>query len=450
MKVPGAFCVVMECFINMGLIVHLKRLGYLLSILEGEIARNSGNLLVLVRRSTCKKSKKTNLGAMKRIILLIVYVFFFSTTYSQEVKYGRTTGTLPFLEYGPGDDRLGGAKMTYLDTGILLQVVDSLNSDYIVALASNLKAFIAKSSVRFDPWHQPKPYYLSGNWRTYADNRFDYISIALPDRLPYRGTMQVNPNRLAIDLFGLTSNTNWITQKGKLKEVRNTWFEQMENGVLRVYVDLGSKMHWGHAVFYDSIGSRLVIRVKHAPDKQFRNLSIAIDAGHGGGNTGAAGIKSGMLEKELTLRYALALEKKFKRAGLKKVFMTRTKDTTLGMPERIMALRATMPDVLLSIHFNSSSSATAAGTSTYYRHIGFRPLTQAVLKRMLELGLEDYGNVGSFNFALSGPTEYPNCLVEVAFLSNAAEEQFILSKKSPDKVAKKIREGLRDWLMKSL
>jgi N-acetylmuramoyl-L-alanine amidase len=64
--------------------------------------------------------------------------------------------------------------------------------------------------------------------------------------------------------------------------------------------------------------------------------------------------------------------------------------------------------------------------------------------------LEDYGNVGSFNFALSGPTEYPNCLVEVAFLSNAAEEQFILSKKSPDKVAKKIREGLRDWLMKSL
>lgn len=387
---------------------------------------------------------------MRTITVLLVCGLLVTGLRAQEVRYGRTTGVLPFLEYGPGDDRLGGAKMTYLDTGILVKVVDSLNSDYIVHLASNLTAFIAKSSVRLDSAHQARSHYLSGSWKTYSNDRFDYISIALPDRMPYRSTMQVNPNRLAIDLFGLTSNTNWITQKGSLKEVRNTWFEQLENGVFRVYVDLGSKIHWGHAVYYDTVGSRLVIRVKHAPDKQFRNLSIAIDAGHGGENTGAAGLRSKKLEKDLTLQYALALEKEFKRAGVKKIFMTRKKDTTLGMPERIMALRETMPDLLLSIHFNSSSSAAIAGTSTYYRHIGFRPLTQFILRRMLELRLEDYGNVGSFNFALSGPTEYPNCLVEVAFLSNAAEEQFILSKQSPDKVAKKIREGVRDWLMKSL
>jgi N-acetylmuramoyl-L-alanine amidase len=336
-----------------------------------------------------------------------------------------------------------------MDTGVLVKVVDSLNTDYIIALADNLRAFITKSSLRFDSSFKSRSYYLSGNWKTYRDERFDYITIAMPEKLPYRGTMQVNPNRLAIDLFGTTSNTNWITQKGVLKEVRNTWFEQMENGVLRVYVDLKSKMHWGYSVYYDTIGSRLTIRIKHAPDKHIKNVFVAVDAGHGGDNSGAAGLTSSKLEKKLTLEYASALEKELKKTGVKRVFMTRTADTSLSMPERIKMLRDTAPDLLVSIHFNSSSVDTVRGTSTFYRHIGFRPLTQTILKRMMELGLSEFGNVGSFNFALSGPTDYPNCLVEVAFLSNRSDEKFILSKKSPVNVAKKIRMGIQDWLQEA-
>lgn len=385
-----------------------------------------------------------------RILLLALGTLLFSAAGAQSFFKARTVGALPFLEYGPGDDRLGGAKMTYLDSGILLKVIDSLNADYVVELAPKLKAFIAKTSVKVDSTTKVKPYYLSGNWKTFRDDRFDYITISMPERLPYRGTMQVNPNRLAIDLFGVTSNTNWITQKGELKEIRNTWFEQLEDGVLRVYVDLNSKTHWGYAVYYDSVGSRLVIRVKHAPGKQWKDLFVAVDAGHGGDNSGAATKTTGQLEKNLTLQYALALQKELKRSGVKRVFMTRTKDTSLSMPERILMLRDTMPDVLLSIHFNSSSVDTVKGTSTYYRHIGFRPLTQHILKRMLELGLSDFGNVGSFNFALSGPTEYPNCLVEIAFISNKQDENVVINKRTPEKVARKIREGLRDWFSQYL
>jgi len=32
---------------------------------------------------------------------------------------GRTTDTLPHLEYGLGEDRLGGAKITFLDTSVI-------------------------------------------------------------------------------------------------------------------------------------------------------------------------------------------------------------------------------------------------------------------------------------------------------------------------------------------
>jgi N-acetylmuramoyl-L-alanine amidase len=64
---------------------------------------------------------------------------------------------------------------------------------------------------------------------------------------------------------------------------------------------------------------------------------------------------------------------------------------------------------------------------------------------MLETGLKEYGNVGSFNFALSGPTDYPNCLVEVAFLSNRQDEKKIVDPKFHKLVAKKIMEGVKDY-----
>jgi N-acetylmuramoyl-L-alanine amidase len=387
----------------------------------------------------------------QRIVLIFSLGLLYMSARTQtkstsDFFFARTKGLLPYVEYGPGDDRLGGAKMTYLDSGILLKVIDSLGSDYIIELTNSLHAFIQKSSTVPDTPRNHPAHYLSGNWKTYRDERFDHIVIAMPERLPYRGTMQVNPNRLIIDLFGITSNTNWITQVGQLREVANTWYEQMENGMLRVYIDLKSSMHWGYSVHYDSSGSKLDIRVKHAPDRNLKNLFVAVDAGHGGNNSGAAGDMYRKLEKALTLDYALALEKELKKAGIRRVFMTRRKDTSLSMPERIMMLRDTMPDLLLSIHFNSSSVDTVKGTSTFYRHIGFRPLTQVILNRMKQLGLQEFGNVGSFNFALSGPTEYPNCLVEVAFLSNPDDERFIMHKKSPEKVARKIKEGLTDWL----
>jgi N-acetylmuramoyl-L-alanine amidase len=65
---------------------------------------------------------------------------------------------------------------------------------------------------------------------------------------------------------------------------------------------------------------------------------------------------------------------------------------------------------------------------------------------MEELKLKEWGNVGAFNFSLSGPTEYPNCLLEVGFLSNREDEKKILNRKFHKQVAIKIYQGIDDWL----
>ena len=361
----------------------------------------------------------------------------------QSFFFGRTTGQLPYLEYGIGDDRLGGAKMTFLDSNILVKVVDSFKTDYVVQLAKNHTAYIDKRSV-IKETAATDNIHLTNNWKVYGDSLFDYVNVSLDEKLPYRSIQQINPSRVVVEIFGVQSNTNWITQISSTKEIKNTWYEQQEDDVMRVIIELKHKQHWGHSISYE--GNKLVIKIKRQPIKpELRYLTIAVDAGHGGENTGADGATSKVLEKE----YTLLIAKQLQAALLKKkahVFMTRVKDTTLSMPERTQMLKNANPNMLISIHLNSASKDSVQGVSTYYRYIGFRPLSVSILKHMLTLNLKEYGNVGAFNFSLSGPTDYPNCLVEVAFLSNKQDEKKILSPAFHKAVAKKIVEGIEEFL----
>lgn len=376
--------------------------------------------------------------------LTVLIVLLTLNMMAQKPLVGKTMGPLPFLEYGLGDDRLGGAKMTFLDTNVVVKVVDSVKDDYKVHLSNYHYGWLAKSSFQKDSSLHLQPYYLTNSWKVYGDDKYDYVTVSLDERLPYRSIQQINPSRIVVDVFGVTSNTNWITQLSTVKEIKNVYYEQIEDDVFRIIIELKHQQHWGYFIYYDE--KKLVIRVRRQPAKlTMQNLLVAIDAGHGGSNTGATGVNSGILEKDYTLKIAREVKKYF---DLKKVktFMTRTGDTDLTMIDRTLMLREKDPDILISIHLNSASSDTVKGVSTYYRYIGFRPLSVAILKRMQELKLKEWGNVGAFNFSLSGPTEYPNCLVEVAFLSNKDDEKKILNPKFHKQVAQKIYLGVEDWV----
>jgi N-acetylmuramoyl-L-alanine amidase len=357
---------------------------------------------------------------------------------------GITTDSLPYLEYGLGDDRLGGAKITYLDTGVVIKIVDSVANDYKVQLSKNHFAWLPKRNFKPDTSIILQPYYLTSSWRVYGDEKYDYVSVTLDERLPYRSIQQIDPSRIVIDVFGVTSNTNWITQLSTAREISNVSYEQAEDDVFRVIISLKHVQHWGYSIYYD--GKRLMIRLKRQPASlALKKMKIAIDAGHGGTNIGARGRGSGIEEKNYTLLISRELEKALKKEKAV-VYMTREKDTSLGMIERVIMVKEQEPDFLISIHLNSSSRDSVRGVSTYYRYIGFRPLTQFILKRMMELGLKEFGNIGSFNFTLSGPTDYPNCLVEVAFLSNKDDEALIIQPRFHKQVAAKIVLGIKDWL----
>jgi N-acetylmuramoyl-L-alanine amidase len=377
------------------------------------------------------------------VLFTLCFINSFSQHYSPQSFFVRTSGKLPFLEYGPGDDRLGGAKMTYLDTNILLKVVDSFKTDYIVQLSQFHTAYIPKESVTMpEPIAQKQ--YLTGDWKVDGDSVFDYVTISLDEKLPYSSLQQIEPARIVLDIYGARSNTNWIASLMSAKEIKNAWYEQTEDDVMRVNIELKHQEHWGYSIFYS--GNKLTVKVKRRPAiLNIQNLTIAVDAGHGGDNTGTTGVTSIIQEKDYTLLIAKELELELiKRKA--RVVMTREKDTSLSMEERIEMLTQQTPDLLISIHLNSSSKDSVHGVSTYYRYIGFRPLSIAILQHMQELGLKEYGNIGSFNFALNGVTEYPSCLVEVAFLSNKEDEKKISDPKFRKQVAVKIADGIEEFL----
>jgi N-acetylmuramoyl-L-alanine amidase len=355
-----------------------------------------------------------------------------------------TKGRLAYLLFGTGDDRLGGAKIGYIDSLIPLRIAGKAGPLYKVQLSKYRTAFIPDDVVEFLPKGTFAPASLTSDWRVFGDSVYDYVQVALSARLPYQSVQLLDPSKIVIDVFGATNNTNWITQLENTKEIKNVYYEQLEDEVLRITIVLKHQQHWGHQVYYN--GNRLMIKVRRQPQNlELRNLRIAIDAGHGGGNSGAYG-PTGSSEKELALAVSLKLRQSLRLQGAK-VMMTRTTEQFVDNKDRILMYRDSLPDLLVSIHLNSSSDPiNVEGTSTFYRYTGFRKLSYDIYKRMLELGLKEYGNNGSFNFMLNSPIEYPNALVEMLFLSNPEEEMKILDENFQQQIADKIVQGIKDFL----
>lgn len=386
---------------------------------------------------------------MKILSVIFLLSAFTATAQKQNDSFylARTTNRLAMLAYCTGEDNLGGAKLGYLDTAVLLKVVDSSNDLYQVQLSKSHRVYINRNDIKKDTGTQLRPFYLTSSLSVKGDELYDYVNISLNEKLPYKSWMEINPAKIILEIYGAQSNTNWITQLRSVKEIKEVYFDQAEDDVVRITAELKHKQHWGYAVCYKNNILSLKVR-RQPPVLKVNKLFIAVDAGHGGGDEGAAGITGKGSEKTYTLRLANELEKYLKKKGAK-VLMTRTADTNINNADRVLMLQDAMPDLLLSLHFNSSANTTVQGASTYYKYIGFKTLSTALLNRLLQLNLSEFGNVGNFNFMLNAPTDFPNALAEIAFLSNADDEKKILSPKFQYKVSKKIYKGIKDWLRMS-
>lgn len=208
----------------------------------------------------------------------------------------------------------------------------------------------------------------------------------------------------------------------------------------------------GTAVLSDRVKS--MVEGKIPLSYPLAGLTIVVDPGHGGGDSGAQGY-SGTWEKNNTLPTGIKLADLLRSAGAQ-VILTRSTDTSLvtgsyiersDLAARVDIANAAHADLFVSIHNDSFTSSSAHGTTTYYssespvagQSLAFGQKVQAQL--VSALGLYNRG-VKAANFYVVKYTSMPAILVELGFISNPNEEKLLGSSDFQSRAVQGIYQGI--------
>lgn len=228
-----------------------------------------------------------------------------------------------------------------------------------------------------------------------------------------------------------------------------------------------------------------------------RIRTVVIDAGHGGKDPGAVGTgRYRTTEKDIALNVSLLAGKYIKEAFPDvNVVYTRSDDRFVELMERSMIANRAKADLFISIHCNSNANSAPNGTETYVmglhkteanmrvaqkenaailleeghelRYDGYDPkdpesmialslrqnvhldhslLYSALVQKQFRdrVGRPDRG-VKQAGFLVISYTTMPAVLIELGFLSNPAEEDFLQSAKGQDYLASAIFRAFKEY-----
>ena len=212
--------------------------------------------------------------------------------------------------------------------------------------------------------------------------------------------------------------------------------------VISVYAKHPGKPKSGHAV-------------EARASQSGKQLTILVDAGHGGTDAGARS-SNGLQEKDLALAIARQVQQHASAYNVK-ALMTRTDDTYPSLKERTEQARSMNADLIVSIHIGAASNGdnkngfdlfvTSKNAETIQRSkvlaqniaskIGTFYTTQPIKQRK-EQGI----------WILDG-APCPAVLIECGYLSNEKDAAFVSNVQNQEKIARSILEGIASYQLNS-
>ncbi len=228
--------------------------------------------------------------------------------------------------------------------------------------------------------------------------------------------------------------------------------------------------------------------------ESYKIKKVVLDAGHGGRDSGAKGLKAD--EKDITLAVALKVGEYINDYFSDvEVIYTRTEDVFVPLDERSRIANESGADIFISIHCNANPSKSPYGTETFVMGLhrskdnldvamrenavityeedykstyeGYDPNSAEsfiVFNLMQHSFLEQSLNMASLiqnqfrerarrrdrgvkqaGFIVLWRASMPSVLVELGFLSNAKEEQYLISSDGQTYLASSIFRAFRDY-----
>lgn len=407
----------------------------------------SGSYIIQPRDSLLNGKIMVRLRKQSGETAILGSTYRYSVMHNEIPFTGRTIDNMTYLTASPHGDRLGPDKIGYLDKDVLLHIVGRQGDYYKVKLSSRTTAFIPEPLVDTDIPQEELPVSIADDAKIWGDEKYDYVSVALSDKMPYTSTQLVSSKKIIIDIHGAYAEKGLNSLLQNTKEITSVAWGQPSPDVCRMVISL-QHAPWGYQVYYDN--NRITVKVKRVPQNlSLKNMVIGLDPGHGGSNPGATGL-TGAVEKNMTLVLSLQLKALLEKEGAT-VIMSRTTEKFVANEDRLSFFRRADPDLLLSIHLNASGNPVDVyGTATYYKQPFCEPLNAAIHERLLQTGLYDFGNNSGFNFILNNPTEFPDALVETLFLSNPGDEEKVLNPAFQRELVTGIVEGVKDYLREAV
>ena len=236
-----------------------------------------------------------------------------------------------------------------------------------------------------------------------------------------------------------------------------------------------------------------IANVTYAIDSRF---VVVIDAGHGGKDTGAT--RGGYKEKDINLGVVLALGQLIERNHKDvKVVYTRKSDVFVDLDKRADIANKAKANLFISVHTNSTAakSTTVSGADTYIlglarseenlqvakrensvillednyktKYEGFDPnspesyiifefMTNTFMEQSLQFASfvqSDFRNIAKrvdrgvrqAGFLVLRKTSAPSVLIELGFINNQSEAQFLSTKSGQQSMATAIYSGFRKY-----
>lgn len=128
------------------------------------------------------------------------------------------------------------------------------------------------------------------------------------------------------------------------------------------FAELVAKETWGNGD-RAARGDRVVAEPDAKPVGS--GFVIAVDAGHGGIDAGAAGAETKTPEKEITLAFARAFVERLNKEQGINAFLVRDKDEFLSLSERVTIARQRHANILISVHADTLRQANIRGATVY-------------------------------------------------------------------------------------
>ena len=189
-----------------------------------------------------------------------------------------------------------------------------------------------------------------------------------------------------------------------------------------------------------------------------KNITVAIDAGHGGADGGTVGTSTGIIESELNLIYAKKLTTYLENFGIN-VINTRSDNnglyTTFGenykledMQKRTEIINNSGAQILISIHMNKFSGSGENGAQVFFEQNDAD--SQKLANSIRDILVANFDNARKLTLAgdyyILNNTEPIGVIVECGFLSNPTEEKLLQQEEYQNKMCYSIYSGIINFL----